>query len=160
MATGNVSALDPSAWTLISTTTIATSAITQTISGLNGVYKELRIAWKITSGNDYLGLRFNGDSNDNYSGTALTNDFLSTVNQTKTAIWLSQATASTHIGYADWENCNLTVPKICTRALDTAGVGAAGGIYVGSSAISSVSLVNLNGGNINSGGTIWLWGKI
>ena len=159
MATSTVSALDPSAWALISTTTIATSATTQTISGLNGVYKELRIAWRITSGNDYLGLRFNGDSNDNYSGTALTPDFLSTVNQTKTAIWLGQTSASTHIGFADWENCNLTLPKICTRSLDTVGFGG-NGIYVGTSAITSVSLVNLSNGNISAGGTIWLWGKI
>lgn len=160
MAADSVSAISPNDFVLINTTNVATSATTQTISGLGGVYKELRIAWSLSlSGSHFLGLRFNNDSNDRYSGAALQSDFGATTNQVTNTIWLNATPGGTHIGYADWENCNATSPKICIRSIDTTG-GAVGGIYVGTSAISSVSLVNLSGGNINSGSTIWLWGKI
>ena len=157
MATGSVSAIDRDGWQLIETKTSLNSTSIN-FTGLSGAYKNLMMTWNVSTANNYLSFRINGETGDYYSGCAYTTDGLGATNQTKTQFWLANNTGSTNIGYLVLTNCDSSVmPKIVTNGWNTTAGGPFGGVYYGSGTVTSVQL-ECSGGNISSG-TISLYGQ-
>jgi hypothetical protein len=156
MAVGTVSGLntdDP--WQLISTAT-PSAATTTTFSSISG-YKKLRIVYSLTPTLDAVQgfyLQFNGDSTaGNYGSIAVM--YTSNNKRAGDRIYISGYTEPVaSAGFATISDTDKTTPKTLTE-FASMGASSASGIWLGSSAVTSV-LFGLSGGTYT--GTIYLYG--
>ena len=156
MAVGTVSGTSPEdQWQLIATNTV-TSATSSSFTSISG-YKQLRIAYKLTStANGVFGyyLQFNSDSTMGNYGSSIA---LYTTNQTRNGdrMYISGYTeTNASAGYATILDADKTTPKtLGAFAGQWSTVGT--GVWMGSSAISSI-LFSSDSGTFT--GTIYLYG--
>lgn len=155
----------------IATTTLG-SAGQITFSSIPATYTDLRIVLIDTvpsAANP--GLRFNGDTGSNYSGTVMSFTGASTVNSTQTlnstAMYLqSQQASSTTIptgvsidifSYAGttWKTCLFTA---FTELNGSGAIELGNGLYRVTTAITSILLFTVGGGNFSAGTSATLYG--
>jgi hypothetical protein len=156
VAVGTVSGVSPEdQWQLIATNSpsAATSSSFTSISG----YKQLRIAYKLTStANGIFGyyLQFNSDSTMGNYGSVVS---LFTSNQVRNGdrMYISGYTeTNASAGYATILDADKTTPKTL-GAFGSQWSTAGSGVWMGSSAISSILFSNDSG---TFTGTIYLYG--
>jgi hypothetical protein len=166
--------------TPISTQTLTSAAASVTFSGIPQTYTDLILVGSnlvLESSTDFLILRINGDAGSNYSTT--------TLNGTATNSAVSQRQAnSSYIGITSFQDVigtsasspssltlhiqnysNTTTNKTIlsrhnnlTTSASAATTGAVVGLYRSTNAISSISVLRLSSGNIQSGSTFTLYG--
>jgi hypothetical protein len=161
MATSNVSALDPTDWSLIETKTISTSTSSFDFTGLGGKYKKLLLALNcgVTGNNGYFTMTFNNDA-ENYAGGPTNSDGSGSSNRAKDKIWLtaSQTYDYQMNGFIQWANCDSTVPKIAEKGVSNYAADISNAVYLGTSAISSLQVqvitVSANSGTIKLYGIV------
>ena len=159
MATGSVSAIGGDEWQLIATNT-PTSGTSTSFTNISG-YSKLRLIWNtLTFAADAMLIcRFNSDSGQNYIGAA-SGFGANTSESWSTAVALNGNNAGPYAGYLDIEDANKTFPKklqgVWSFRTGTYG-DTLNGIYIGSSAITSISLSDESSNTISSG-TVYLYG--
>jgi hypothetical protein len=159
MAVGQVSSLTGDNWQLIATNT-PTSGTSTSFTSLTG-YRKFRLIWSaLTFGGSAVAmLRFNSDSNNNYIGAASGYGTSSSEGWSTAAIVAGLA-GTTHYGFIDVEDADKTFPKKMQGAWDNQDTGVGdvlNGVYIGSSAITSIALSDSSGNTISSG-TVYLYG--
>jgi hypothetical protein len=159
MAVGQVSSLTGDNWQLIATNT-PTSGTSTSFTSLSG-YRKFRLIWSALAFGSSADLlcRFNSDSTNKYIGAA-SGYSSSTSKGWSSAATVSGSSISTHYGFLDIEDVDKTFPKKMQGAWDNQSVGVGdvlNGIYIGSSAITSISLEDSSGNTI-SAGTVYLYG--
>lgn len=160
MATGTVSSLSGDNWQLVATNT-PTSGTSTSFTSLTG-YKKYRVIWNnlAFNGSDAsIMLRFNSDSNNNYIGAA-SGFSAATSEGWSTAAILTGYPTTNHYGFIDIEDADKTFPKKMQGAYGSSGLGygdVLNGIYIGSGAITSITLLDSSGNTI-AGGTVYLYG--
>jgi hypothetical protein len=165
-------------WTLINAGgTSLTGAATITISGISG-YDQILLMYgsaSSASAGAAFGVRINGDTNTNYDGyglgvsapSAYASTFLSHTNQTGSNVfnlcYLSLNAGSVASGYCLITGASKTTVKVLTGAggasasTSNSQIGyVLGGLYKGTSAVTSVSLFS-DLGNFDAG-TLWVYG--
>jgi hypothetical protein len=156
MAVGTVSGANlDEQWQLIATATPSSSAAT-VFSSISG-YKKLMITYQATIGTsaDRLMMQFNGDSTaGNYGMTVGLYGNNSSVRSNDRFYLMSYADTSAY-GYIVIADTDKTSPKWIER-IGGYSTGYGNGVYFGTSAISSVSIVDDNGFVVT--GTIKLYG--
>ena len=159
MATGQVSSLTGDNWQLIATNT-PTSGTSTSFTSLSGYNKFRLICSNLAFGGSAdLLCRFNSDSGSNYIGSA-SGWSSATSNAWSTAATLGGNSNTNHYAFIDIENVDKTFPKKIQGAWGDQANGygdVINGIYIGSSAITSISLQDSSGNTI-SGGTVYLYG--
>lgn len=159
MAVGQVSSLTGDNWQLIATNT-PTSGTSTSFTSLSG-YRKYRLIWSALtfSGSAVAMLRFNSDSNNNYIGGA--SGYSSATSECwSTAAIVTGTSSTTHYGFIDVEDADKTFPKKMQGAWTNQDTGIGdvlNGIYIGSSAITSIALLDSSGNTISSG-TVYLYG--
>lgn len=159
MATGTVSSLSGDNWQLVATNT-PTSGTSTSFTSLTG-YRKYRVIWSNLSfsGSASLMLRFNSDSNNYYIGAA--SGFTAATSEGwSTAAILSGYATNSHYGFIDVEDADKTFPKKMQGVWGDQGYGygdVLNGIYIGSNAITSITLLDSSGNTISSG-TVYLYG--
>ena len=159
MATGTVSSLSGDNWQLVATNT-PTSGTSTSFTSLTG-YRKYRVIWSALtfSGSAVAMLRFNSDSNNNYIGAASGYGTSSSEGWSTAAIVAGTA-GTTHYGFIDVEDADKTFPKKMQGAWDNQDIGVGdvlNGVYIGSNAITSITLLDSSGNTISSG-TVYLYG--
>jgi hypothetical protein len=162
----------PNGYTLLNAGgTALTGAATITVSGISGQRSLLiRVQGASSvSGSSYIGIRVNADSGGNYDVGFF--EFGATANNfnnasASTEIWLGQMSnnAGSVVGGSVWlDGTNTTSFKALTaQGMSSTGGGSGqlgfvhGGIYKGTSAITSVSAIS-NSGNFDAG-TLFVYG--
>lgn len=146
----------PNAWVFLGSASLSNVSIA-TVSFSS--YRTIRVVWKImSSGGNALGLRLNGDSGSQYNwGLVLTNLTGNGANATgasQARITNAIGTNTTTIGYLDITNAHLTNWKGITAQANffdnfqgNVQQSEMVGNYMGTSAITSVSLLDTGGGN-------------
>jgi len=159
MAVGQVSSLTGDNWQLIATNT-PTSGTSTSFTSLSG-YKKFRLIWSALTfgGSASLLCRFNSDSTDSYIGAAVGHS-ASTSEAWSTAAILDGQSNTVHYGFIDIEDADKTFPKKMQGAWGNQSTGLgdiSNGIYIGSSAITSIVITD-GSGNTISAGTVYLYG--
>ena len=162
MATSNVSALDPTDWSLIETKTISTATSSFDFTGLGGKYKKLLLALNcaLSGNNGYFTMTFNSDTGTNYAGGPDSGDGSGSSNREKSRIWLTATPTYDYQmnGYIQWANCDSIAPKVAEGGVSNYAANISNAVYLGTSAISSLQ-VNVITVTANSG-TIRLYGIV
>jgi hypothetical protein len=136
-------------WTQAATGTLSTASVT--ISGLSGKqYYVACIGWSHTASSEYVQLRLNGDTGTNYRRT----DSDSAVAELYPAGSVTVSGASTrsigfHVDMADTAMAAKPVTSVTPQG------NVAGGFYMSSSAITSITLFT-SGGTFDAG-TYYVW---
>ena len=160
-------------WSLLNSGgTALTGAATITISGISGKDRILMLIEDASAGaNSLIQIKLNADSGANYGMGAGSVDYGSSYSAGMSGSVgnatgldgisfsnLSSNAASVVAGYIEWSGCNAAGVKMCTYASGTTiGSGGngqnnyyGGGVYTGSSTISSISIFS-NSGNFDAG---------
>lgn len=162
MATSNVSALDPTDWSLIETKTISSNTSSFTFSSLGGKYKKLLLALNcgVTGNNGYFTMTFNNDTDPNYAGGPTNSDGSGSSNREKNKIWLVASPTYDYQmnGYVQWANCDSVAPKVIEKGVSNYAADLSNGVYLGTSAVSSLEVqvitVSANSGTIKLYGIV------
>lgn len=160
MATGQVSSLTGDNWQLIATNT-PTSGTSTSFTSISGYSKLRLICSNLAFGGSSAQLlcRFNSDSGSNYIGAA--SGYSSATSEAwSTAATLVGGANTNHYIFIDIENVDKTFPKRIQGVWgdQSTGIGdVINGIYIGSSAITSITLLDSSGNTI-AGGTVYLYG--
>jgi hypothetical protein len=173
MLAGNA-AYVPSSYESIASATGTGSSGTITFSTISSSYQSLQIrgVFNVSSGSDYLLLRFNSDSSASYTTHSLLGDGAnpSTLSLTgRTSIFTCPATGSvqqTNPGTVliDIHNYTSTTQNKTVKifgGVDKNGSGSidlTSGLYINTSAISSISLILQNGGTFTTSSQFALYG--
>ena len=152
MAVGTVSGITPNNWQLLETITApgGTTSVTSSVT-LTG-YSKLMITTGVTiAAGDILYIRFNGDTGNNYAGTALLHsDSTRNTDRIPTRTIATNALQNANIVI---EYANISAPKL----VDTySSGGIARGSWLTASAITSITF--FSGGNNIDSGTIKIYG--
>jgi hypothetical protein len=155
--------------TLISTTTISAQA-TVTLSSIPQTYNSLYLViqnFKPATDSSGIGLRFNGDSANRYLTSANTNTTSafgsSYIDVSNNNIDNSVATSLDTFFIPDytnvltWKLADILYLETDATTTTSANIGTTFGAYNQTAAISSISLISRDGGNITSG-TVLLYG--
>jgi hypothetical protein len=159
MAVGTVSSVSGDNWQLIATNT-PTSGTSTSFTSLSG-YRKFRLIWSALTfgGSATAMLRFNSDSTNSYIGAA-SGYVASTSEGWSTAAIITGYASTTHYGFIDIEDVDKTFPKKMQGVWDNQDLGVGdvlNGVYIGSSAITSIALLDSSGNTISSG-TVYLYG--
>ena len=153
-----------STYTPIATTTLSSAAANYTFSSIPSTYTDLVLVanGSTSSGTENILLRFNGDTNSNYSRTRLLGDGTSSSTE--------RTVGGTGTGIGDWgtDRCmvrvniqnysNTSTNKVTISRSDTEGyVSLYTGLWRSTAAINSITFYK-SSGNINSGTTFTLYG--
>jgi hypothetical protein len=154
MAVGTVSSINQDNWQLVQTNT-PTSGTTSSFSSLSG-YKTYMLVFNNinTAASATYRIRFNSDTGNNYA--LLVNAGGSYLEGGSFFPLLGFVTTGPHSGYLLINDANTTTPKRVELAGSYYVGGGAKGIYLGSSAVTSIE-VSLNTSSFSSG-TISLYG--
>lgn len=158
----------PATYEPIATTTANGSSSSVTFSSISGTYTDLRIVVNSTnnSGSNYgLFVRFNSDTNSNYSFTRLYGDGTSATSNNgssqsyATIGWTTSGTLATFT--ADLNNySNTTTYKtlLARGSSSVSRVGAFVSLWRSTNAITAIEIYNESGANFTSGSTFTLYG--
>ena len=146
-------------YTLIDSTTLASSASSVTFSSITQDYRDLILVgnFKATAFDSHTGVRFNGDTGNNYH-SVFTSD-AGTGSNTGSYIQ-SYGLQDTTIGLTIIQIMDYTQSKhksVLTRG-GTASVGMTAGRWASTSAITSVTVFGGQGLEWAAGGTFYLYG--
>jgi hypothetical protein len=153
-------------YTLISGTTLTTTAASVTFSSIPATYTDLILVVNPTYAiNADASITFNGDTANNYSSTYLTGNGTSATSgrfSTMPRIYLDQINTGTTIvqynaSIMDYANTTTFKTVLSRYGGTTKGVEAVVGLWRSTAAITSV-LVDGGGANFTSGSTIRLYG--
>lgn len=162
MATGSISASDPTNWILLETKT-ATSVVTvYDFTGLGGKYKKLMVALNSVGCNttsSYAVVQFNGDTSTNYAGGPTNSDGSGSSNRERSKIWMTASPAYEYYinGFVQFANCDSAAPKILERGVTNYAADVSNGCWMGSATVDSLQ-VTVVGGGLFTNGTISLFG--
>lgn len=140
MAVSNVSTIDSEVWQLI-TTNSPSSVTTSSFTGISG-YKKLMLTYQVQqAGNDRLYIQFNGDTTARNYGQ--TGGLYGTQNNMRSDIkwYIAMQNDTDTAGYIVIADADKTTPKWIERA-GGYGTGYNNGVYLGTSAISSILVSN------------------
>ena len=161
-----------STYTPIATTTASGSVSSITFSSIAGTYTDLVLiaSASLASGAENLRLRFNSDTGSNYSNTVLVGSgsgAASTRASNQTYISADSngyVTTTNNIYIINIQNyANTTTNKTALIRANNAAAAASGvdaivGLWRSTSAITSVTLLNLGGVNFTTSSTFTLYG--
>jgi hypothetical protein len=155
MATGSVSASDPTNWILVETKSIASATSSFDFTGLGGTYKKLMLVLNcaLSGNNGYFTMTFNNDGS-NYAGGPTNSDGSGSSNRAKDKIWLTASPTYDYQmnGFIQWANCDSTAPKIAEKGVSNYAADISNAVYLGTSAITSLQVqvitVTANSGTI------------
>ncbi len=156
MAVGTVSASNTDdIWQLIATNS-PSSATSSTFSSISG-YKKLMLVFQLTCGsNARYFVRFNSDSTaTNYGGMSLLWASLGGARPDDRLMMTAYPDTST-VGYVVFNDTDKTTPKFIEK-FGGQSTGTLNGIYLGTAAVSSITIAENDGGYAFSG-TIKLYG--
>ena len=164
----------PSTYTLISSNVLSSSAASVTFSAIPSTYTDLVLRWSSQSGGSSIYVTYNGDnsSSTNYSYTQLRGDGSAASSFRESSVyyqWLgSQPTSGSDFSSGELYIPNYTstggkpasgyVVREGNSASITYAQVATANLYRGASAISSITLTQLGGGNFVSGSFFYLYG--
>ena len=156
MAVGTVSSVDSDVWQLIATNSPSAASSTS-FSSISG-YKKLMVVWQVTASttgaNNWLLVRLNSDSTSGNYGSIAALDGTN-VNRSLSSFYVTAYTDTGGVtGYAIISDTDKTTPKFLEKVGSNDAL-ITSGIYVGSSAVTALSL-HTNTGTIT--GTVSLYG--
>jgi hypothetical protein len=172
---------DVDAYELISTTVLGTATSSVTFSSLGdyaSTYKHLQMravvrVSRATFGDSYGGIRFNGDTGNNYAWHALQGQGSSVTSEPATSqssmrnFWYNTTTATANAfgaGVMDILDAYSTTKNTTIRTLG--GMAVSGdsrialhsGVWLDTSSLTSVTMIDQNGGNFQIGSRFSLYG--
>lgn len=158
-----------STYTPIATTTLGSAAASYTFSSIPGTYTDLVIiANGLGSANTGVGMQFNGDTANNYSGTFVEGNgtVASSERQSSTdtirvawnALWDTSTIANIIINVQNYSNATTYKTSISRENNSARFVGATVGLWRSTSAITSVTLLTTAAANFAVGTTFTLYG--
>jgi hypothetical protein len=162
----------PSTYEPIATTTLGTAATSMSFTSIPATYTDLRVVWTgsfANAGGSRLSLRFNSDSGTNYSYTRLSGNgtaAASARNTSQTDIIMGVSDIpqnAIHLNEIDVFSYAGSTFKTCLigQSSDNNGSGwvfRQVGLWRSTSAITSITLLDYQGTNINAGTTATLYG--
>ena len=143
-------------FTVLGSTTLATSSSTVTFSSIPGGYKDLVCSVEISemaSGYGYTGLRFNGSSASDYSRVTMGGESSTTTSQSGTGTYIDFTmyylgvgqTGVFQINALDYSSTNKHKSVLCRySSADRGGVQATAGRWASTSAVTSLSIITSN----------------
>jgi hypothetical protein len=169
---------DPSAYFPIFTTTLATTSSSVTFSSIPSTYKHLQIRFLArtsrTNQEDNLYIRFNSDTGNNYAGHNLYgdgatagafSDGTSISFNTRTVVAAASASGGRYgtgiIDILDYANLSKNKTVRSLNGYDNNGTGQirlTSGLWMNTSAITSITIVSANGANLVQNSTFTLYG--
>jgi hypothetical protein len=150
----------------IATQTLGSAAATVTFSSIPGTYTDLVIVVNgiLSSGDNSLGMRVNGDTGSNYSSTALYGNGASAASLRQTSdtrMYLGRATSvdnSTSLIYVQNYSNTTTNKTVLSRGNSTQIVMATSNLWRSTAAITSITLSDYASNNFLTGTTFSLYG--
>ena len=151
----------------IATTTLGSNQATIEFTSITGTYTDLVLVFNGTNatGADALGLRFNSDTGSNYSNTRMRGDGSSASsnrdsNQSAINIGFSNSTSPSPniISINNYSNTTKNKTAIGRSGNAANETKVAVGLWRSTSAITTITLINLSGYNFASGSVATLYG--
>tara|TARA_R110000824_G_scaffold260067_5_gene448720 strand:+ start:215 stop:703 length:489 start_codon:yes stop_codon:yes gene_type:complete len=152
-------------YTLIDSTTLASSASSVTFSSIDQSYGDLVLAIEVSSGSSTArpALRFNGDTGNNYFAVVAVNNTSNTSHtisylRLETDYSIQNGTLLGSCQIMDYSATNKHKSVLIRNDSPSRGVaGMIAGRWANNSAISSIELLSY-GGDFLAGGTVYLYG--
>jgi hypothetical protein len=159
----------------IATTTLGTAASSITFSSISSAYTDLKIVCFVKSGNNEVGIRYNGDTASNYSTTLLRGNGSSAASTRKTSYSFIVGSGDDYGFSSDGGMCIIDIfsyagstykTNLSSSAQDANGAGDStvlAGLWRSTSAITSITLGSTyistwTNGTFSAGSSFTLYG--
>ena len=153
-----------SAYEVISTQTLGSAVATVTFSSIPQTYTDLvLVANGAESANQYVAIRFNSDTGSNYSQTRLYGDGTTAYSDRQTSVTFGRLSAgdptNRFLTICSIQNyANATTFKTWLSRSNIDLVGAIGGLYRSTSAITAIQVLTVTADTFATGSTFTLYG--
>lgn len=155
-----------SAYEVISTQTLGSAVATVTFSSIPQTYTDLvLVANGAESANQYVAIRFNSDTGSNYSQTRLYGDGTTAYSDRQTSVTFGRLSVGDPTNRflmiaSIFNYANTTTFKTWLSRTNTANnmVGAVGGLYRSTSAITAIQVLTVTADTFVIGSTFTLYG--